>query len=348
MIGANASIQGVCFTPRLTDHEQILLPNSLKRKEDRRPDPTKRTQANKERTGKALARSGRFTRTNEVRRRVHAWIDSRGGSTKVKFWTITFPAGTPDHNAFKALNIFFTRWRKIQPEIDYLWTAERQENHTAHFHIVTDLYTDVRILNHFMRTTLKNMGAQIPWSHANQVNVYNGITISPPVFSRLGVEQYLVKYLTKAIGAGFAQPWHCSRNIGTIRTRAQVDRTTAFECIADEIRRASGRNHKVRYMVEDQFIYIPFPSSVNRRIADRLKDENERSWRKRTQSSRSRSHAQHVAHPKMNQSPIVTIIDGVQLTLPLALALGWTPKPRNPTKSRHKVYSWAPVYAASD
>lgn len=343
MIGATASIQGLCFTQRLTDDIKVLLPSRLKPKKASGTDRTRRTQANKERTGQAHHRTGRYVRTNEVRRRVHAWIDQRGGSTRVKFWTITFPEGISDQIAYKALNIFLTRWRKATPEIDYLWTVERQQNGTAHFHLVTDLYMNVKVLNHYMRTTLTNMGDLVPWSYVGQASNYNGITIAPPVFSRLGVENYLVKYLTKAIGSGFRQPWHCSRNIGTIRTRAQVDRSLAFECIADEIRRESGRHHKVRFMVEDQFIYIPFQSCVNRRIANMLLEENRRSWVKSCHHTSSRSRARPVAPPTTPQLPTVQTTVGEQLTLLYVPVSQWTSKRDDRTKSRCKVFSWAPV-----
>jgi hypothetical protein len=348
LIGANASIQGLCFTPRLSNYEEILLPAQLRNKADKRPDTTKRTQANKERKGRTIARTGRYTRTNEVRRRVHAWIDHKGGAQRVKFWTVTFPQGTPDPIVFKAFNILLTRWRKAIPDLSYLWTAERQQNHTAHFHMVTDSYMDVRLLNAWMRKTLSNMGAMVPWSDPSHIAAYNGVTISPSVYTRCGVEAYLVKYLTKAIGSGFKQGWHCSRNIGTIRTRAKVDRNTAFECIGDEVRRSGKRDSKVRALVEDSFIYVPFKSQVNRRIADRLLDENIRVWRKNTQSCRSLSHVRPVEHPIKH--PLLTAMTtvGDQLTLLSVPVSEWTPPPRNQTKSRHKVYSWAPVYAASD
>lgn len=342
-MGGKASIQGITLTSSISDHEEIITPPACRNKADRPADTTRRTAANKARAGQSLERTGTHVRTNELRKRVHAWVDARGGSHRMKFWTVTFPCGTPDHLCFKALNILLTRWRKAVPDLNYCWTAERHENRTAHFHAVSDTYMDVRRVNGWMRATLRNMGNQIPWSYEGQADKYNGITISPPVRSRHGMENYLVKYLTKAVGSGFSQPWHCSRSIGRIATRCQIDHHTVIESVAIEVRRESGRHHLVNALVEDAFIFVPFPSRVNRRIADRLQAHNRIHWQRRYHRSPSRSRAQAVEPPKEQRSPIVQTTGGEQLTL-LQVPISRWMSPRNrgrPSRIRAPIFSVA-------
>lgn len=262
----------------------------------------------------------------------------------MKFWTVTFPEGTPDNLAFKALNILLTRWRKAVPDLNYCWTAERQSNQTAHFHAVSDTYMNVKLLNHWMRATLRNMGDQIPWSYEGQADRCNPITISPPVRSRHGMENYLVKYLTKAIGSGFSQPWHCSRSIGKIATRVQLDHHSVIESLAIEVRRDSGRHHLVHALVEDQFIFVPYPSRVNRRVADTLLEHNRKTWQRRYKIRRSPSRVRHVEPQKAQPSPTAQTTDGVQLTLlPVPISRWMSTRSRSArSRIRSPIFTVAP------
>jgi len=313
--GSTANIQGLTFLPSSSSHEKIFNPTEKTRSQYHADIHANRIRANKERQGCQGERTGRYLRTNEVRRRIHAWIDQRGGCTRMKFFTVTFHNGTTDQQAAKAFNIFLTRWRKCSPDLNYLWTAERQKNTTAHYHMVTDSYMCIKKLNGFMRATLKNMAHEIENKGASKICDYNGVTLSPPVFSRGGVESYLVKYLTKAMESGFRQPWHCSRNIGKLATRAKLDLQSSFSAIAMEVRRGKQRERLVRYLDGGNFIYVPFYSKVNTFVASRLLRYNQDKWASNIQSIRFRSRAKPVEHPKEHPLNTSHQADGVQLPL---------------------------------
>lgn len=113
----------------------------------------------------------------EVRQRILAYINTMKGSKNLFFWTVTFPAGTPDDVCYQAFNTWLTALRairkgkdgkKIPPMLrEYLWVAERQlgdritdgrdATGTIHFHIAIPHYMDVQRANASMRGTLKNL-----------------------------------------------------------------------------------------------------------------------------------------------------------------------------------------------
>lgn len=113
----------------------------------------------------------------EVRQRILAYINTQKGSKHLFFWTVTFPAGTPDSTCYQAFNTWLTKLRtprkvkdgKVIPAMlkDYLWIAERQEGtritdgraatNTIHFHIAIPHFMNVQRANAMMRDTLRNL-----------------------------------------------------------------------------------------------------------------------------------------------------------------------------------------------
>lgn len=113
----------------------------------------------------------------EVRQRIMSYINTMKGQKELYFWTVTFPAGTPDDICYQAFNTWLTRLRvrykdkggKLLRAMlrDYLWIAERQLGErlivkkaatgTIHFHIAIPHYMNVHRANALMRGTLKNL-----------------------------------------------------------------------------------------------------------------------------------------------------------------------------------------------
>lgn len=112
-----------------------------------------------------------------VRQRILTYINTQKGAKQLFFWTVTFPAGTPDDACYQAFNTWLTKLRSPQvsktgkqiPAMlkDYLWIAERQEGAritdgraatgTIHFHIAIPHYMNVQRANALMRDTLRNL-----------------------------------------------------------------------------------------------------------------------------------------------------------------------------------------------
>lgn len=107
---------------------------------------------------------------SKVRHRIYNYINTAKGKKRLFFWTVTFPAGTPDDSCYQAFNTWLTSLRQRRMVKDYLWIAERQEGerlktkkeptHTLHFHIALPHYLDVKKANAMMRGTLKNLAKQ--------------------------------------------------------------------------------------------------------------------------------------------------------------------------------------------
>jgi len=274
-----------------------------------------RKAANEKRTGGKLARSGKYVRTSEVKRTVMAWVAAIGGIKKVRFTTISFPEGTPDHIAKKCLNIFFTRWRKAVPDLSYLWTAERQKNNTIHFHIVQDKYMNIQILNSYMRTSLGKRLDQIPNYSKEQLAIYNGVDVGAKQYTDLGIVKYLAKYLTKATQSGINQPWHRSRMMGELATKVRfsMDRIRGIMNIA--FAESKHKDRKFKVFQNDYCLYISWPPNISRLIEYHLDQLNIARWKGLKKRSKYPFHARNVPDLKVHPCENAKMDIGLQLTI---------------------------------
>lgn len=126
----------------------------------------------------------------KVRQRILGYINTMKGTKELYFWTVSFPAGTPDDICYQAFNTWLTtlrtprrnkdgkqidkdgklvtRWKMSRAMLrEYLWIAERQLGErlvikkdatgTIHFHIAIPHFMNVQRANSMMRGTLKNL-----------------------------------------------------------------------------------------------------------------------------------------------------------------------------------------------
>jgi len=103
----------------------------------------------------------------KVRGRILTYINTQKGKKNLFFWTVTFPAHTPDDTCYQAFNTWLTALRQRGMLREYLWIAERQTGerlkdekdptNTIHFHIAIPHYMNVQRANAMMRGTLKNL-----------------------------------------------------------------------------------------------------------------------------------------------------------------------------------------------
>ena len=274
-----------------------------------------RSVANARRKGEKLERNGKFIRSSEVRRTVISWVGAIGGISRVRFTTVSFPLGTPDHTAKACLNIFFTRWRKAIPDLSYLWTAERQTNGTIHFHIVTNRFTDVQLLNGWMKASLKTRLKDIPNYSADQLTIYNGVDIAARVYSKSGIEGYLAKYLTKAQNSGINQPWHRSRKMGELATKIRVDAVSIRSLFSFLKSAYISEDHRFRTFENDYCFYIEWPPLVSQIIKRKLLHYNRERWKGVSQRHQYHLNAQHVTGQKEQKLEKLGIEIGSQLDM---------------------------------
>ncbi len=73
------------------------------------------------------------------------------------FYSISFPAGLSDSSCYQILNTCLTRIRKWRKKFSYIWVAERQKNGTTHFHMLTNVYMGIGIVNGFFKVAIDNV-----------------------------------------------------------------------------------------------------------------------------------------------------------------------------------------------
>ena len=148
------------------------------------------------------------------------------------FYTITFTLSIDDNLAYQLFNIWLTRCRKSEGLHSYLWVAERQKNGTLHFHLITNTYMRIRIVNAFMRESLQTQFDKGNLNCSQKIiNNYNGIDVDnlyqpkkrKDNKKRLSGNEakdklsfYLTKYVTKNDTLSNRLPWHCSRDISAL------------------------------------------------------------------------------------------------------------------------------------
>ena len=93
----------------------------------------------------------------KVKAKIIAFSRAKIGSLKMKFITITFPAGCSDEICMKCLNTWLTKLRSITSSFEYLWVAVRQANGTLHFHLFTKTFFNIRLINFHMAVTIDNV-----------------------------------------------------------------------------------------------------------------------------------------------------------------------------------------------
>lgn len=163
------------------------------------------------------------------------------------FVTLTFIAAIDDADAVGVLNKFLTVVRRRMKGVQYLWVAERQENGNIHFHMIINKRLPVKEYNALWVVQQYNAGLVGKNKYGEVISREDvdrrvlagtmGGVLNPfdvkKVRSISGLSSYLTKYITKQKeGQPFAcAPWHCSRNVSRLFTRATVG-PSAFAYLA--------------------------------------------------------------------------------------------------------------------
>lgn len=191
-------------------------------------------------TPKPAKKAKAFTiNKTQVTHRIRNFCNQMSGEKKLFFWTVTFPAHTPDDTCFTLFNIWLTRLRKELNLRSYLWVTERQtgERHTTstqvatntlHFHITFHQRICVKKANKFMRAAIFNAVEKglINFNRKSAKN-YNGVDIAKDRKTKRVINfasqkkqkslaNYLTKYVTKNKGTFHRLAWHCSRDYSNL------------------------------------------------------------------------------------------------------------------------------------
>ena len=241
----------------LTNHRQVE--GTIIEKQKPKPSNSKRRKAAPKRVKK-----GSRVRWSEVRKRCSAFFRLKSSSSFCAFYTLTFPSGLSDQNARKAMNNWLTRLRLIRPNMPYLWVAERQKNQTLHFHLITNNFLPVKIVNGFMATIVNGFRNDQPevfqkWVKAN----YNGVDVRHVRNGKM-LKGYLSKYMSKANESIEGSAWHCSRLFSRLATTICVHPVDAWAFITNLSRSVDFKPSFVRIFATEFATTLILPNQIPR------------------------------------------------------------------------------------
>lgn len=170
----------------------------------------------------------------KVRDKCDAFFALRASRAFCAFYSVSFPAGISDDVAFRLWNVWLTRIRKDKKRFDYLWVTERQGNGTIHFHMITNSFLNIRVVNYYMAAAIQTAvdAKECEWGDSSK-SIYNGVDVKR-VHNSKGVSRYLTKYLAKKkkdkdgnvieVDNRFKRlAWHCSRRVSALFTARIVN-----------------------------------------------------------------------------------------------------------------------------
>jgi hypothetical protein len=161
---------------------------------------------------------------SKVKKKCHALSRLEKSKKFLAFYSISFPIGLPDENAYKIFNTWLTRCRKGANLNTYLWVAERQKNETIHFHLLTNDFMPIKQVNGYMAKCLlseKKKGVEV--LKDIDLEKYNGVDVKKVGKNKNGIISYLAKYVTKNEVEFYRLPWHCSRDVSRLFTSINYD-----------------------------------------------------------------------------------------------------------------------------
>ena len=169
-----------------------------------------------------------------IRQKMRAFFNLQATREFCAFYSISFPAGISDDDAFRLFNIWQTRCRQTYNLKSFIWVSERQGNGTIHFHLLTNTKMPIKEVNGFMAKSLEPLRHIYGWKKQTGSG-YNGIDVDNvwyPKRRKAGqatqrrtrddaarhVSQYVTKYVSKNNETFKHLAWHQSRDIAALFT----------------------------------------------------------------------------------------------------------------------------------
>lgn len=202
-----------------------------------------------ENKGPAKKRTYKLNKS-KVRKKMTAFCRLKASKKFIAFYSISFPAGTPDDITYVLFNKWLTNLRRNYNLSTYIWVAERQNNNTIHFHLLTNNWLPIKEVNRAMGASIQgevNKGT-MKWG-ASSEQLYNGIDVDSPNYpkkrqnenreqfrkrkqiakhgnirqSTQWITKYLIKYVTKNDIEYNRLAYHSSRDISRLFTSLVVN-----------------------------------------------------------------------------------------------------------------------------
>jgi len=189
----------------------------------------------------AICRSDREYKLNKpvIRQKMRAFFNLQATKEFCAFYSISFPFGISDDDAYTLFNIWQTRCRQTYGLKSFIWVSERQKNGTIHFHLLTNTRMPIKAVNSFMRTSLRPYYHKYGWE-LREDKPYNGVDVDnvwypkirpgkPPKKRRTRndaashLSLYITKYVSKNNETFSRLAWHQSRDIAALFTCQNYD-----------------------------------------------------------------------------------------------------------------------------
>ena len=171
---------------------------------------------------------------SKVRAKIIALSNTKEGKKQLFFYTITFPASTPDKLTYQILNTSLTRLRKEDSITNYIWIAEKQKVGTIHYHILTTEFISVLRFNHIVKQAIATQikKEKIPYD-IEKIQKYSGVDIAKNRNTRRVTNfakesktsklcKYVTKYVTKNDTKFETLMYHSSRSVSALFTSRTI------------------------------------------------------------------------------------------------------------------------------
>ena len=157
----------------------------------------------------------------KVRSKIMAYSQLPASKKFLAFYSISFPVGLSDKAIKKIHNTVLTRIRKLRKSFSYIWVAELQKNGTMHFHMITNSYFSIRIINSYYGTAIHNYLFKSIENIKFLRSSYNGVDVKQ-IRNHKTVAIYMTKYVTKNETKMEGLSWNCSSDVSALFTSLQM------------------------------------------------------------------------------------------------------------------------------
>lgn len=225
---------------QLCEYDKSILKRDLSYILTFRPSSVSRSEKKDKKEGYTLNKS-------KVRDKCTAFFELERSRKFCAFYSVSFPEGSKEEQIYKVWNSWLTNLRKTYGLRDYLWVAEYQKNGTLHYHMLCNVYMNIKRVNRAMGVALFHNDML-----GTTIDKYNGVDVKKVTNNRGGLNAYLTKYISKSEEHIYKRaPWRCSQSVSALFTSVQIDEETS-----DKLAREFARLPLKKY--ENDFAEIYF------------------------------------------------------------------------------------------
>ena len=168
---------------------------------------------------------GTYLNKTKVRDKCTAFFELERSRKFCAFYSVSFPVGSKEEDIYKVWNSWLTNLRKMYGLRDYLWVAEYQQNGTLHYHLLVNVFMNIKRVNRAMGIALFHQGMLGDLT----IDKYNGVDVKRVTSNRGALNAYLTKYISKSENHTYKRaPWRCSQSVSALFTSVAIDAETSL------------------------------------------------------------------------------------------------------------------------